>query len=106
MNSKKYMARLEKADELIEESMKFWKVPGAAIAIVSKDEVLLSKGYGFRDVAKKLPVTPKSVFPLASITKSFTAMGVALLVDEGKLSWDDKVQKHLPWFRLKTSMQE
>lgn len=101
MNSKKYLERLEKADELIEESMTFWKVPGAAVAIVTKDEVLFSKGFGFRDATKKLPVTPKTVFPLASITKSFTAMGVALLVDEGKLSWDDRVQQHLPWFRLK-----
>jgi CubicO group peptidase (beta-lactamase class C family) len=101
MNSQTLRDRLVNADETVTESMKFWNVPGAAIAIVTKDEVISSKGYGFRDVAQKLPVTPKTVFPLASVTKSFTAMGVALLVDDGKLAWDEPVKKYLPGFTMK-----
>jgi CubicO group peptidase (beta-lactamase class C family) len=101
MSSQVFRDKLSDAEHRIAESMKFWNVPGAAIAVVTKDEVIFAKGYGFRDVAQGLPVTPKTVFPLASITKSFTAMDVALLVDEGKLSWDDPVKKHLPWFTLK-----
>jgi CubicO group peptidase (beta-lactamase class C family) len=101
MTSQTYLDHLKDADALITTCMKRWHVPGAAIAVVTDKEVLLSKGYGFRDVRKKEPVTPQTVFPLASVTKSFTAMGLALLVDEGKLAWDDPVREHLPWFKMK-----
>jgi CubicO group peptidase (beta-lactamase class C family) len=57
-----------------------------------------SKGYGKLDLAKTDPVTPNSVFYIASISKAFTACAIGLLVDEGKLGLDDPVVKHLPWF--------
>ncbi len=101
MTTQTYLDSLKDADELITTCMKRWHVPGAAIAIVTDKEVLLAKGYGFRDVRKKEAITAKTMFPLASVTKSFTAMGLALLVDEGKLTWDDPVREHLPWFKMK-----
>ena len=92
--------KLAGIDDYIHPSMEAWHAPGVALAVVKDGEVILKKGYGFRNVEEELPVTPETVFPLASITKSFTAMGVALLVDEGKLAWDTPVRDYLPWFRL------
>jgi CubicO group peptidase (beta-lactamase class C family) len=101
MTAQPYSERLKDADEIVTTCMKRWHVPGSAVAVVTDKDVLLAEGYGFRDIRKKEPVTAKTIFPIASITKSFTAMGIALLVDEGKLSWDDPVTKHLPWFKMK-----
>ena len=94
------MNELSGIDDYIYDSMQAWHAPGVALAVVKDGEVILKRGYGFRNVEEELPVTPSTMFPLASITKSFTAMGVALLVDEGKLAWDTPVRDYLPWFRL------
>jgi CubicO group peptidase (beta-lactamase class C family) len=75
-------------------------VPGLAVAVVKDGEVILLKGYGHRDVEKQLPVTPQTLFAIGSITKSFTVLGLATLVDEGKLEWDKPVREYLPEFRL------
>ena len=74
-----------------------------SVAIVARDQVLLSKGYGIRELGKTQPVDDQTLFAIASNTKAFTADALAILVDEGKLGWDDPVQKHLPWFRLSRS---
>lgn len=73
--------------------------PGLAVGVVKDGQLVWSKGYGKLDLAKADPVTPNSIFYMASISKAFTACAVGLLVDEGKLDWDDPVVKHLPWFR-------
>ena len=86
-------------DDLVTTALRAWEVPGAAIAIVTPDRVLHLKGYGVRKLGGK-PVTPDTVFPLASCTKAFTTALVAKLADEGKLTWDDRVRKHLPEFHL------
>src|SRR5947209_19138354 len=83
-------------DALAEDALRAWDVPGLAVVIVSTDRVLWLKGYGKRDVAASLPVTPDTVFPLASCSKAFTTALAAMLVDEGKLGWDDSVCKYLP----------
>ena len=80
--------------------MKDWKVPGAAIAIVKDGKVILSKGYGLRDVKSNLPVTEQTMFPIASITKSFTVATLGTLATEGKLDRDKPVRDYLPDFRL------
>ena len=90
-------------DQFVSETMKVWKVPGLAIAIVKDGKVILSKGYGFRDVEKKLKVTPKTLFAIGSCTKAFTATTMGILVDEGKLDWDKPVRAYLPAFKLKDS---
>jgi len=77
-----------------------WNVPGMAVAIIKNDSLVLSQGFGIRDIDSKEKVTDETLFAIASNTKAFTAAGLGILVDEGKLSWDDKVTKHLPWFRM------
>ncbi|MBA2527301.1 MAG: beta-lactamase family protein [Pyrinomonadaceae bacterium] len=91
---------LEGLDEFIVEQMKEWNVPGLAIAIVRDGKVIHSKGYGFRDVEKQLPVTPKTLFAIGSITKSFAVVTLGMLADEGKLDWDKPVREYVRNFRL------
>jgi CubicO group peptidase (beta-lactamase class C family) len=71
-----------------------------AIAIVKDGKVVLAKGYGVREMGKPEPVDEHTLFAIASNTKAFTATAVAMLVDEKKLSWDDRVVDHLPYFQL------
>jgi CubicO group peptidase (beta-lactamase class C family) len=91
---------LQGLDADIRQSMAELQVPGLAIAVVKDDEVVFLKGYGVRELGKDARVDEHTVFSLSSNTKAFTAAAVGLLVDEGKLSWDDPVIQHLPWFRL------
>jgi CubicO group peptidase (beta-lactamase class C family) len=87
-------------DRLAVDAMADWKVPGAAIAVVQDGQVVLAKAYGQRDVDANLPVTTATQFLIGSITKSFTATGVALLHNEGRLDWTKPVRDYLPEFRL------
>src|SRR6185369_1636063 len=87
-------------DEYVKRTMQDWKVPGAAIAVIKDGKVILSKGYGLRDVKNNLPVTEQTLFPIASITKSFTVATLGTLATEGKLDWDKPVRDYLPDFRL------
>ncbi|NUR14057.1 MAG: beta-lactamase family protein [Bradyrhizobium sp.] len=80
--------------------MAVWKVPGAAVAIVRNDAVVLTRGYGQRDAEADLPVTPRTHFVICSITKSFTATAIALLHNDGVLDWSKPVRDYLPEFRL------
>ena len=91
---------LKKIDRFLSEEQVKWNIPGMAVTIVSADEVLLSKGYGVKSVDTMEPVDDKSLFAVASNTKAFTAAAIGILVDEGKLSWDDKVRDYLPYFEL------
>ncbi len=93
-------APLQGLDSLIRQSFPEWEVPGLAIAVVKDDRVVFLKGYGVRELGSDATVDEHTVFALSSNTKAFTATTVGILVDEGKLSWDDPVIKHLPWFRL------
>lgn len=86
--------------ELVEDLMSKWRIPGLAIGVVRDGETIYARGFGYRDLENKLPVTTKTVFGVGSIAKSFTAMSVALLVDEGKLRWDTPVIEYLPDFKL------
>lgn len=87
-------------DEFIDSVMKEWKVPGLAIAAVKDGQVVLSKGYGYRDLERKLPVTPQTLFAIGSNSKSFTVAVMGMLNDEGKLDWDRPVREYLPDFRM------
>jgi len=87
-------------DRLAAEAMAVWKVPGAALAIVQDGKVVLTRGYGQRDIEADLPVTPQTQFVICSITKSFTASAIALLHNEGVLDWTKPVRDYLPEFRL------
>ena len=80
--------------------LKEFEVPGLAVAIVKDGRVVLAKGYGVRKLGEATPVDENTLFGIASNTKAFTAAALAMLVDEGKISWDDAVAKHLPAFQL------
>lgn len=75
-------------------------IPGLALAIVKDQSVIFAKGFGVRKIGETAAVDEKTLFYVASITKAFTADAIALLVDSGKVSWDDPVTKHLPLFEL------
>ena len=87
-------------DELVERAISEFRVPGAAVVVVRDDHVVHLKGFGVREQGSAERVTPDTVFAVASCTKAFTATLVAMLADEGKLKWDDKVHDHLDYFRL------
>ena len=72
----------------------------AALAIVKDGRVVLSRGYGVRVLGTGTHVDTRTLYPLASITKNFTATALAILVEEKKLAWDDPVIKHLPSIRF------
>lgn len=80
-----------------------WDEPGVAVAILKGDEAVFMEGFGYRDREAQLPVTPRTLFGIASVTKAFTTVGMGLLVDEGKLEWDRPVRHYLPWFTLQDS---
>ena len=75
-------------------------MPGIALAIVKDDKVVFAKGYGVREMGKSEKVDENTLFAIASNSKAFTTASLAILVDEKKLSWDDKVVKYLPEFQL------
>ncbi len=77
-----------------------FQVPGVGLAIVKDGQVVLAKGYGVRELGKPAEVDEQTLFGIASNTKAFTAAALAILIDEGKLDWDDKVVDLLPNFRL------
>jgi CubicO group peptidase (beta-lactamase class C family) len=87
-------------NEYILKAMKEWETPGLAIAIVRNDSIIFSKGYGVRRLGETSPVTPNTIFAIASTTKAMTVACLGMLVDEGKLRWDDPVTKYIPWFQL------
>jgi CubicO group peptidase (beta-lactamase class C family) len=89
-----------KIDAAVERSMQVWMIPGAAVAIVHGDQMVYARGYGVRELGREDPVTPGTVFAVGSTTKAFTAAAVAMLVDDGKMAWDDPVRKHIEFFHL------
>lgn len=88
-------------DASIAKAVQDWRTPGLAIAVVKDGRVVFSKGYGIRELGKPQPVDTHTLFAIGSTTKAMTAALVGMLVDEGKLQWDDAVVKHLPWFQIK-----
>jgi CubicO group peptidase (beta-lactamase class C family) len=89
-------ARLKGFDDYMAQILKDWNAPGVGVGIVVKDKLVFAKGYGYRDYDKKLPFTPKTLCPIASNTKLFTAVAAGLLVQEGKLTWDKPVREAVP----------
>jgi CubicO group peptidase (beta-lactamase class C family) len=91
---------LPELDSYIARAISAWHVPGLGIAIVKNGHVVFMKGYGVREIGKPDRVDSETMFPIASVTKSMTAAALGMLKDDGKLEWDDKVQKFLPEFQL------
>ncbi len=89
---------LKKLDAYIADAVVKFDQPGLAVGIVKDGRLVWSKGYGKLDLARPEPVTSNTIFYCASISKAFTACAVGLLVDDGKLDWNDPVHRHLPEF--------
>src|SRR3984885_14219737 len=87
-------------DTTVARAMKAFKVPGMAVGIVKDGKLIYAKGYGVRELGKAAPVDIDTLFQIGSNTKAFTAAALAILVDEHKIRWDDKVIDIIPEFRL------
>jgi CubicO group peptidase (beta-lactamase class C family) len=99
-SSESITAFIPELERLITEAMDEWKVPGLAVAVVQNGEVAFLRASGLRDVETGLTVTTDTQFQIASVTKSFNATGLALLVDEGRMDWKKPVREYIPEFRL------
>ena len=93
-------ATLNGFDDYVNKALKDWELPGLAIAIVKNDKIVYAKGFGVRKLGDPAPVDEKTLFAIGSSSKAFTAAGIAMLVDEGKIKLDDPVTKYLPGFQL------
>jgi len=87
-------------DLQVEALMREWSVPGLSLAVVVNGETRVLKGYGLRELGRPEPVDEHTLFALASTTKAFTAAALGILVDEGRLGWDDLVATRLSGFRF------
>ena len=87
-------------DEIVAKGLQGLNIPGIALAIIVEDEVVLAKGYGFKDLENKAPMTPDTLLAIGSASKAFTVFALGTLVDEGKLDWDTPLRNYIPWFRL------
>jgi CubicO group peptidase (beta-lactamase class C family) len=96
----KVRAALEGFEKIATDALQTIHVPGAAMAVLKNDKVVYAKGFGFKDVENKFPVTPDTLFAIGSSSKAFTVFALGKLVDEGKVEWDKPVRTYIPWFRL------
>jgi CubicO group peptidase (beta-lactamase class C family) len=87
-------------EEYVSKAMENWEVPGLAIAIVKDDSIVFCKGFGVLKINNPELVNQHTIFAIGSCTKAFTAAALGILVDEGKIDWDDKVIGYLPKFQL------
>ncbi|MCB9250604.1 MAG: serine hydrolase [Ignavibacteriales bacterium] len=87
-------------DSIVNKALKEFDIPGIAVAIIKDNKIIHSKGYGVRSLSTKLPVDENTLFGIASNSKAFTSATLGILVDKGKLNWDDKVIDFIPEFRL------
>ena len=88
--------KLQGFDAFMEKTLKDWNAPGIGVGIIIDDKLVFAKGYGYRDIEKKLPITSHTLFPIASNTKLFTAVAAGTLVEEGKLTWDRPIRESVP----------
>lgn len=96
-----YSGALAAIEEKTDARRKELGIPGMALAIVRDGKVIYSKGLGYKDFEKKVPVTPNTQFAIGSATKAFTALSMLISQDEGKVSLDDSPKKYLTYFKMK-----
>jgi CubicO group peptidase (beta-lactamase class C family) len=83
-----------KVDEYIRAEMQAQQIPGVSLAVIKNGEIVLARGYGLANVEHQVPVKPETIFQSGSMGKQFTATAIMMLVEEGKLSLDDKITKY------------
>ena len=91
---------LKQIDQYCEKALEDWEVPGFAVSIVKDGKILKETGYGLAEQGQKKPLDEHSLFSIASNTKAFISTALGLLVEEGKISWEDKVIDYLPYLRM------
>ena len=84
----------------VDSLLKSYHVPATGIAVVADGEVVLAEGFGYRDLEKKTPANETTLFCIGSCSKAFTATGLGILADDGKLDWERPVREYLPDFRM------
>src|SRR6516162_1112248 len=89
-------AKLQGSDSYTQQVIKDCHAPGIGVGIVINDRLVFAKGYGYRDYEKKQPFTPATLCQIASNTKLFTAVAAGMLVEEGKLAWDNPCGSQSP----------
>jgi len=99
-DSKEIQNKVDLFDKYIQASMPLWKTTGLSVAVVKDGKVIFKKGYGVINIDKPQPFTTSTISFCASTTKAMTAACIGMLVDEGKIKWDDKLKEILPGFRL------
>src|SRR3978361_227395 len=99
-NSKSQVITSSEIDSLTELTLKTFDVPGIAVAVVKDGKIIHAKGYGVRSLNTKQTVDENTLFGIASNSKAFTVAALGILIDEGKLKWDDKVTDYIPEFRM------
>ncbi|HUU05492.1 MAG TPA: serine hydrolase [Patescibacteria group bacterium] len=99
-NSEKAKAALAHFDDVVAKGLAGLNVPGVAVAIVVDNEVVLAKGYGYRDLEKKIPMDADTILAIGSSSKAFTTFAMGTLVDEGRMEWDVPLRRYIPWFTL------
>jgi CubicO group peptidase (beta-lactamase class C family) len=87
-------------DSLVEKTIASFRVPGIAVGVVKDGKIIHAKGYGFRSFKNRQPVTPNTQFGIASNSKAFTAAALGILVEQGKIKWEDHVRDYIPEFKL------
>jgi CubicO group peptidase (beta-lactamase class C family) len=87
-------------DSLVTRTLRTFEVPGIAVCIIKDGKIIHSKGYGVRSLDTRQPMDENTLFGIASNSKAFTTAALGMLVDEGKLTWDDRVRKYIPEFKL------
>lgn len=93
----------KKLDAMIVQGMRDWKVPGLATIVVKDGEVVFQKTYGVKNLETKEAVDENTLFNMASTTKAIVTIAMGMLVDDGKLDWDDKVTDYVSYFKLSDS---
>lgn len=93
-------APLSGLNDYINKALKDWEIPGLAIAVVKDDSIVYMKGFGVQKVGTNIPVNERTIFAIASTSKAITSAALGILVDEGKLKWNDPVTKYLKGFQL------
>ncbi len=96
-----FNSELKVLESWIHQQMEYRNLPGMAVGIVYDQELVYAKGFGYADAEKKIPVTPETLFRIASNSKTFTATAIMQLRDAGKLRLDDPVEKYLPGFSIR-----
>jgi len=90
----------EKLDPIIQQIIESWELPGMTVSIVKDNKIIYAKAFGVKNIENKEPLTEKSLFHMASVSKPFSATAIMQLVEQGKVDLDDPVIKYLPYFKV------